>query len=277
VSAELAGIALDVAREAAELVRARRAKEVRVADTKTSSTDVVTEADRASEQLIRSLILERRPDDAVLGEEAGSQTGTSGVRWIVDPIDGTVNFLYGIRQYAVSIAAERDGRTVAGVVLNVADGTEFVAYRDGDGDSAVATRDGAPIEVNGPAPLQQRLVATGFSYDPAVRARQARSWGLLLPRVRDLRRMGSAALDICMVAEGGVDAYVEEGVNPWDYAAAALVAEAAGGQVELLVGASGMTLLVCAPRHGFAEFREAVLACGFASGGTVEADGSGRE
>jgi myo-inositol-1(or 4)-monophosphatase len=275
VSAELAGIALDVAREAAELVRARRAKEVRVADTKTSSTDVVTEADRASEQLIRSLILERRPDDAVLGEEAGSQTGTSGVRWIVDPIDGTVNFLYGIRQYAVSIAAERDGRTVAGVVLNVADGTEFVAYRDGDG--AVATREGAPIEVNGPAPLQQRLVATGFSYDPAVRARQARSWGLLLPRVRDLRRMGSAALDICMVAEGGVDAYVEEGVNPWDYAAAALVAEAAGGQVELLVGASGMTLLVCAPRHGFAEFREAVLACGFASGGTVEADGSGRE
>jgi myo-inositol-1(or 4)-monophosphatase len=275
VSAELAGIALDVAREAAELVRARRAKEVRVADTKTSSTDVVTEADRASEQLIRSLIGERRPDDAVLGEEAGSQTGTSGVRWIVDPIDGTVNFLYGIRQYAVSIAAEQDGRTLAGVVLNVADGTEFVAYRDGDG--AVATRDGAPIEVNGPAPLQQRLVATGFSYDPAVRERQARSWGLLLPRVRDLRRMGSAALDICMVAEGGVDAYVEEGVNPWDYAAAALVAEAAGGQVELLVGASGMTLLVCAPRHGFAEFRQAVLACGFAAEGTAEGEESGRE
>jgi len=276
VSAELAGIALDVARQAAELVRARRANEVRVADTKTSSTDVVTEADRASERLIRSLIAERRPDDAVLGEEAGAQTGTSGVRWVVDPIDGTVNFLYGIRQYAVSIAAEQDGRTVAGVVVNVADGTEFAAHRNGDG-RAVATRDGAPISVNGPAPLQQRLVATGFSYDPAVRQRQAASWGRLLPRVRDLRRMGSAALDICMVAEGGVDAYVEEGVHPWDYAAAALVAEAAGARVELLTGSSGMTLLVCAPRHGFDEFRAAVLACGFAADGTVGGEGSGGE
>jgi myo-inositol-1(or 4)-monophosphatase len=272
VSAELAEVALDVGRRAAELVRARRAREVRVADTKTSSTDVVTEADRASEQLIRSLLAERRPDDAVLGEEGGSQTGTSGVRWVVDPIDGTVNFLYGIPQYAVSIAAERDGRTVAGVVINVAGGTEFVAHRQADG-SAVATRDGAPITVNGPAPLQQRLVATGFSYDPAVRERQALSWGRLLPRVRDLRRLGSAALDICMVAEGGVDAYVEEGVNPWDYAAAALVAEGAGAQVELLRGASGMTLLVCAPRHGFADFREAVLACGFAADG-AGVDGS---
>ena len=276
MSAELAGIALDVARRAAELVRDRRASEVRVADTKTSSTDVVTEADRASEQLIRSLIGERRPDDAVLGEEAGSQTGTSGVRWVVDPIDGTVNFLYGIPQYAVSIAAEQDGRTVAGVVLNVAHGTEFVAHRAADG-GAVATRDGAAIAVNGPAPLAQRLVATGFSYDPAVRERQARAWGRLLPRVRDLRRLGSAALDICMVAEGGVDAYVEEGVNPWDYAAAALVAEAAGAQVELLAGASGMTLLVCAPRHGFAEFREAVLACGFAADGAGVGEGSNGE
>lgn len=264
MSAELAGIAVDVARQAADLVRDRRAREVRVADTKTSSTDVVTEADRASEHLIRSLIAERRPDDAVLGEEGDDRPGTSGVRWVVDPIDGTVNFLYGIRQYAVSIAAERDGRTVAGVVLNVAGGTEFVAHRTPEG-TAVATRDGEPITVNGPTPLQQRLVATGFSYDPAVRARQAQSWGRLLPRVRDLRRMGSSALDICMVAEGGVDAYVEEGVNPWDYAAAALVAEAAGAEVRLLTGASGLTLLVCAPQHGFEEFLAAVQDAGFAS------------
>ncbi len=189
MSAELAGIALDVARAAAELVRGRAAQGVTVAATKSSDVDVVTEADRASEALIHRLLAERRPDDGFLGEEGSDAPGRSGVRWVIDPIDGTVNFLYGIPQYAVSIAAERDGEVVAGVVLNVATGTEYVAHAGPDGTSA-ATRDGEPLAVRAPAPLQQRLVATGFSYDAGLRELQARALVRMLPRVRDIRRLG---------------------------------------------------------------------------------------
>jgi len=264
-SDQLARLALEVARSAAELVRERAAEGVTVAATKSSEVDVVTEADRASESLIRSQLLERRPDDAVLGEEQTESSGTSGVRWIVDPIDGTVNFLYGLPQYAVSIAAEVRGEVVAGVVLNAATGTEYVAHlADGaEGAGAVATRDGRPIGVRGPAPLSQRLVGTGFHYSARLREIQARAMVDLLPRVRDIRRLGSCALDLCAVAEGRLDAYVEEGVNLWDHAAGGLVARAAGAVTELAVGAGGLDIMVCAPSHGFAEFREAVRSAGF--------------
>ena len=183
MSEELAGIALDVARAAAELVRGRAAGGVAVADTKTSDTDVVTEADRASETLIRRLLRERRPDDAFLGEEGDEEAGTSGVRWIVDPIDGTVNFLYGLPAYAVSIAAERDGVVVAGVVLNAVTGTEYVAHLapDGAAGGGVATRDGIPVGVRAPAPLSHRLVATGFSYDPGCASSGAGDGALPAP------------------------------------------------------------------------------------------------
>jgi myo-inositol-1(or 4)-monophosphatase len=262
---ELAALALDIARSAAQLVRERGAREVTVAATKSSEVDVVTEADRASEALIRALLRERRPDDAVLGEEETESSGTSGVRWIVDPIDGTVNFLYGLPQYAVSIAAEVDGEVVAGVVLNAATGTEYVARRTDrrPGGGAVASRDGRPIGVRAPAPLSQRLVGTGFHYSARLREIQARAMVDLLPRVRDIRRLGSCALDLCAVAEGLLDAYVEEGVNLWDHAAGGLVARAAGATTELTVGAGGLDIMVCAPSHGFAEFREAVRQAGF--------------
>ena len=262
----LARVAVGVARAAAELVRGRAARGVTVADTKSSEVDIVTEADHASEELIRGLLRERRPDDAVVGEEGEDETGTSGVRWIVDPIDGTVNFLYGLPQYAVSIAAEVDGEVVAGVVLNAATGTEYVGYLTGAAQGAgtgVATRDGDPIGVRGPAPLAQRLVGTGFSYDAGLRELQARALVSLLPRVRDLRRLGSCALDLCHVAEGSLDAYVEEGVNEWDHAAGALVARMAGARTELTTGAGGRDLMVCAPAHGFEEFRAAVREAGF--------------
>jgi myo-inositol-1(or 4)-monophosphatase len=261
VSQELAGIALDVARAAAELVRGRSVRGVTVAATKTSGTDVVTEADRASEVLIRGLLRERRPDDAFLGEEGRDEAGTSGVRWIIDPIDGTVNFLYGLVAYAVSIAAERDGEVVAGVVLNVVTGTEYVAHLGAGG--GVATRDGEPIGVRAPAPLSERLVSTGFSYDAGLREIQARALVNLLPRVRDIRRIGSSALDLCNVAEGAVDAYVEEGVHLWDHAAGGLVARVAGARTEVTLGAGGRELMVCAPAHGFDEFRAAVQDAGF--------------
>jgi myo-inositol-1(or 4)-monophosphatase len=259
---ELARLALETARAGAALVRERAARGVTVAATKSSEVDVVTEADRACEQLVRTLLREARPDDGFFGEEQSEEPGTSGVRWIIDPIDGTVNFLYGLPQYAVSIAAERDGEVVAGVVLNAATGAEYVAHLDGSG-SGVATRDGHLIGVRDPAPLSQRLVATGFHYDAELRGIQARAMVDLLPRVRDIRRLGSCALDLCHVAEGLVDAYVEEGVNLWDHAAGGLVARAAGATTEVTVGAGGRELIVCAPSHGFDEFRRAVQEAGF--------------
>jgi myo-inositol-1(or 4)-monophosphatase len=264
VSADLAALALDAARLAAGLVRERRAAGVSVAATKSSDVDVVTEADRASEELIRATLRAQRPDDAFLGEEGDDVPGTSGVRWVIDPIDGTVNFLYGLPQYAVSIAAEVDGTVVAGVVLNVATGTEYVAHRD-DVGRTVATRDGEPLGPRAAVPLEKTLVATGFSYDREVRRVQVTAWLDLLPRVRDLRRLGSCALDLCAVAEGTVDAYVEEGVNLWDHAAGALVAEAAGARSEVLPGAGGLSLLVCAPAPSYDAFRAAVLTAGFAA------------
>ncbi len=262
MSEELARLALATARSAAELVRGRAEVGVRVAATKSSKIDIVTEADRASEELIRRLLARARPDDAFLGEEGDDQAGTSGVRWIIDPIDGTVNFLYGIPQYAVSIAAEVDGEVVAGVVLNAATGTEYVAHLL-PGGGGVATRDARPIGVRPPAPLSHRLVATGFNYDAGLRELQARAMVRLLPRVRDIRRLGSCALDLCHVAEGLVDAYVEEGVHDWDHAAGGLVARVAGARTELTTGAGGRDLLICAPDHGFDEFRAAVVEAGF--------------
>ncbi len=260
----LADVAVDVAREAAALVRehADRAVEVAVAATKTSDTDVVTEVDRATEALVRDRLGVRRPDDAVLGEEGDDRPGTSGVRWVVDPIDGTVNFLYGLPQYAVSIAAEVDGEAVAGIVLDVAKQVEYVARPGADGRT-VALRDGTPIAVRGPAPLGQRLIATGFSYQAEVRVVQATALARLLPRVRDVRRLGSCALDLCAVAEGRVDGYVEEGVHLWDHAAAGLIARAAGARTEIGRGAGGLDLLLCAPAHGFEELRAATREAGF--------------
>lgn len=264
--AQLAALASAVAREAADLVRAHAARGVEVADTKTSEVDVVTAADRAAEDLLRARLLAARPDDGILGEEGADRAGTSGVRWVLDPIDGTVNFLYGLPQHAVSVAAQvedDDGwETVAGTVLEVPSGSTWSAHVE-DG-RAVGTRDGAPVRVREPQPLHLMLVATGFSYDREVRARQAESVLRLLPQVRDVRRLGSCALDLCLLASGHLDAYVEEGVNLWDHAAAALVARAAGARWSLHSGASGRDLLVCAPEPAYETFLEAVLSCGFA-------------
>jgi myo-inositol-1(or 4)-monophosphatase len=260
---ELAGLALEVAREAADLVRQRKVAGVTVADTKSSDVDIVTEADRASETLIRERIAARRPDDGFLGEEGDDVASRSGVRWIVDPIDGTVNFLYGLPQYAVSIAAEVDGEVVAGVVLNVAPGTEYVGHLAHGTDPAVATRDSEPIAVRAPAPLHQRLVATGFNYDAGLRELQARSLVHLITRVRDIRRFGACSLDLCQVADGSLDGYFEEGVNLWDHAAGGLVARVAGARLEIHPGAGGHDLVVCAPTHGFDELLRGIQEAGF--------------
>jgi myo-inositol-1(or 4)-monophosphatase len=255
---ELLGLARRVAREAAELVRTRREEGVEIAATKSSITDVVTEADRASEALILDRILAVRPDDGILGEEGSDTTGTSGVRWVVDPIDGTVNYFLGLAQYAVSIGVEVDGTMQVGVVVNAATGDEFAAVR-GRG----ATRNGRPIAVRPPAPLERSVVSTGYNYEPPIRRRQAAAVAELVVRVADIRRFGSCALDLCALAAGQSDGYVEEGCMPWDHAAGGLIAEEAGAVVEILTGASGRALVVAAPAPSYPGFLGLVRSCGF--------------
>jgi myo-inositol-1(or 4)-monophosphatase len=229
----LLALAVEVAREAAELARSRRAEDIGAIGTKSTATDLVTATDRAVEKLIVQRLRERRPDDLVLGEEyGGDEVGGDGrVRWVLDPIDGTVNFVYGLPHYAVSIAAEVDGVMVAGVVHNAANGEEWTAVR-GDG----AWRDGNRLGGSGVTVLSQALVATGFGYDSARRAHQAKVIVHVLPRIRDIRRFGAAALDLCAAAEGRVDAFFEKGLGPWDSAAGGLIAAEAGLRVTGLAG-----------------------------------------
>lgn len=272
----LRDLASAVAREGADLARRMRSDGIDVADTKTSAVDVVTEADRAVEALVRRRLLEQRPDDAILGEEGDDHPGSSGVRWVVDPIDGTVNYLYGLPDCAVSIAAEVGGEVVAGVVVTIPTGVEYAAAR-GHG----ATRDGAPIAVRPSPPLAEMLVLTGFGYLAETRAHQAASVARLLPRVRDVRRMGSCSLDLCHVADGSGDAYVEEGPARWDWAAGSLVATEAGAVFGRLPGrASGhlapvraqveanpdwpdRSVIAAAPAAAWDEFVGALRATGF--------------
>jgi myo-inositol-1(or 4)-monophosphatase len=226
--ASLLGLARATAEEAAALVGAGRSSAADQVDTKSSPVDVVTAVDRASEALIVERLLGSRPGDGVLGEEGASREGTSGVRWVVDPIDGTVNFLYGVPAFAVSIAAEVDGRTEVGVVLNVANGELFTAVRGG---GAWLTAPGAAAQQlagSRPAELSRSLVATGFGYGAEQRRLQGAVVAGLLPEVRDIRRVGCASLDLCAAAAGRVDAYYEQGLKPWDHAAGALVAQEAG-------------------------------------------------
>jgi myo-inositol-1(or 4)-monophosphatase len=225
---QLLELARATAEEAAVLVGAGRSTAAQQVDTKSSPVDVVTAVDTASEELIVSRLLAARPEDGVLGEEGAAREGSSGVRWVVDPIDGTVNFLYGLPAYAVSIAAEVDGRTEAGVVLNVATGELFTAAR---GRGAWLTSPGAaalPLHGSAPVSLEQTLVATGFGYRVEQRRLQGAVVAELLTEVRDIRRYGCASLDLCAVAAGRVDAYYELDLKPWDHAAGALVAAEAG-------------------------------------------------
>ncbi|GLZ38757.1 inositol monophosphatase family protein [Actinokineospora sp. NBRC 105648] len=223
----LAEIALTVAAEAADLARTTRGSAIRDVGTKSTSTDVVTAADHAAEQLIRDRLAALRPGDAVLGEEAGGAAG-SGVTWVVDPIDGTVNYLYGYPWYAVSVAAQVNGASVAGAVVEPASGRRWTAAR-GHG----SWLDGERLRVSAPAGLDVALLATGFAYAPERRRAQAAAVARLLGRVRDIRRSGSAALDLCAVAAGWVDAYCERGLSRWDWAAGALIAQEAGAVVDL--------------------------------------------
>jgi myo-inositol-1(or 4)-monophosphatase len=250
-------IARAVAVEAGSLAKLRRSEGVEVAARKSSKEDIVTFADRETEALIRSRLSELRPNDGFFGEESAGETGTSGLTWVVDPIDGTVNFLYGIPHYAVSIAVvEGDPdpltwRALAGAVANPASGETFTA-RAGAG----AFLDGSPIRVAPAIEISQALVGTGFSYLADIRSEQAEVLGGLLHRVRDIRRMGAASLDLCAVASGRLDAYFERRLSPWDHAAGALIARESGARVTGMDGAPPSHQFVLAAEPRLAEALE---------------------
>ena len=238
---ELRALAESVAREAGALLReAFHGPELRVM-TKSTPTDLVSEADHNAERLIRARLEGARPDDGILGEEGGDHVGTSGVRWIVDPLDGTINFLFGIPQWAVSIACEDEQGTLVGVVYDPMRDELFSAERGG-----TPTLDGRPITASTKSDMATAMVGTGFGYDAEVRRAQAVVAARLLPEVRDLRRFGAAAIDLAWTACGRLDAYYEHGVNAWDLAAGGLICECAGLAVRPLepVGPSNPGVLV---------------------------------
>ena len=254
---------VDVAREAAvaagDLVRSSRPDTVAVSGTKSSAVDVVTQMDLACEALVREVIARHRPDDGVFGEEEGHVPGTSGVTWVIDPIDGTVNYLYGIPAHAVSVAAvvgpaDPARWTLVAGCVHAVDGRTWTA-----GLGRGARLDGHPVTVNAAVPLAESLVGTGFGYTVTRRQQQARVVAEVLPRVRDIRRMGSAALDLCQVAAGNLDLYYERGLQPWDLAAGALIAAEAGAVVTGLGGSRAGEAMTVAGPSGTVEDLVALL------------------
>ncbi len=259
-TAALLRIARDVAVEAAELASRLRREGVEVAGTKSSPIDIVTAADRAAEDLIRGRLAEARPDDGFLGEESGGAAGSSGLTWVVDPIDGTVNYLYGLPNWSVSIAVvegppDPDGwRILAGTVAAPALGEVYTASAGGGahlGDRVLHVRE--RVELN------RALLSTGFHYTQEIRGNQARLAAELIPQVRDLRRTGGAAIDLASVAAGRLDGYFEQGLNPWDQAAGALLVTEAGGRVTGLDGAAPTYRMVIAGEPGLAGDLDALL------------------
>ncbi len=262
---ELLALAQRAARAVGDLIRDQRPQALGVAVTKSSPTDVVTVMDQASERLLHEILLGERPQDGFLGEEGAGSTGTSGLTWVVDPIDGTVNYLYDIPQYAVSVAVvtgdpndDAGHQVLAGCVHNPVSGETWTATWGGG-----ARLNGRLIECTQQGDLGQALLATGFGYQAARRRHQATVIAALLPQVRDIRRMGSGALDLCQVACGRVDAYLERGLAPWDLAAGGLVATEAGARVTGLgQAAAGSALVVAAGANLHAVLQRALAGLG---------------
>ena len=262
---ELLDIARTIALEAGELIARRRSEGVTIADTKSTSIDVVTFADRECEEFVKARLAELRPEDGFYGEEGGDSTGTSGLTWIVDPIDGTVNYLYGIPQFAVSIAVVEGipdpgtWKQLAGAVFNPMNDDLYFASLGG---GAFRTHAGVTqkLAVNQETLLAHTLLATGFAYSSELRAEQAEVLTRILPAVRDIRRAGAASLDLCAVAAGKLDAYYERDTKPWDYAAGSLVLREAGGVVGGLGGApEGRDMLLAANTHLFSQIEKLLL------------------
>jgi len=261
---DLLDLARSIALDAGELAARRRREGVEVAATKSTIVDVVTEADREVERLILGRIQDARPDDGVLGEEGASVAGSSGLTWVVDPIDGTVNYLYGLPHYAVSIAVvegDPDPLTwvdAVGVVHNPASG-ELFAAAIGEGASVVSAGSTTELHVAPPVPLAEALIGTGFAYASEMRGIQGEIVTRLLPHVRDIRRQGTASLDLCFVAAGRLNAYFERTLSPWDHAAGAIIAREAGAVVKGLGDAAPSRDFILAAHPALAAVLEPEL------------------
>ena len=252
--AELAAVALASATAAAAVLARGLEGPPGDVETKSSSTDMVSDVDRGAEAAVSRVLTQRRPDDGVLAEEGTTRPGSTGVRWVVDPLDGTTNFLFGIPQFAVSVAAEVEGSTLVGIVVDPSRNETWAAV-NGWG----ARRNGQRCRVaTGRSTLATALVATGFGYQSARREWQGAVAAHVVPRVRDIRRFGAAALDLCWTAGGRYDAYYEWGLNPWDLAAGALICAEAGGRVEAFPG----RLVVASTPELFDPFCELLVEAG---------------
>ena len=241
---QLLELALKIARQAGELLVDRPASwDLTV---KSTAIDIATQMDIASEKLIVESILSARPDDGIIGEEGASRESKSGVTWIIDPVDGTVNYFYGLPGWAISIAAKDENGTLVGVVHSPTVNATWHASKGGG-----AFLNDVKIACNDPVELNRALISTGFAYDVQVRTEQLKIVNALLPQIRDLRRIGSAAADICHVATGMVDGYFETGLFEWDLAAAELIAREAGATVSTRPW-HGLKLTVAAGAHLFA-------------------------
>ncbi|WP_205538983.1 inositol monophosphatase family protein [Mycobacterium kyogaense] len=267
----VAAVAQRLAEEAAAFVLRRRAEvfdQASQADadaairSKSTPTDPVTIVDTETERLLRERLAQLRPGEPILGEEEGGPDGRHDDRltWVLDPIDGTVNFVYGIEAFAVSIGVQRGGVSVAGAVADVAHGAVYAAAA-GHGAWVVRAGQTTRLHCSGVSSLPMALVGTGFSYQPEDRRRQGAVVAALLPEIRDLRRIGSCALDLCMVAAGRLDAYFEDGVHLWDWAAGALIAAEAGAVVRAPTGV-GAGLMVAAAPGVAGEFDDVLRRCG---------------
>jgi myo-inositol-1(or 4)-monophosphatase len=251
---DLLNLAVTAARAAGALLRERFHAPRTGIETKSTATDMVTDADRAAESLIKDGIHSERPDDTILGEETGEARGSSGLRWVIDPLDGTTNFLFGIPHWAVSIACEDVDGAFVGVVYDPLRDELFSAQR-----GAGAMLNGAPIAVSAADDLARALVGTGFSYLADERRAAAALLPTILPRVRDIRRAGAASLDIAWVAAARLDAFYESGLAPWDAAAGRLIVTEAGGRLDVMpaLGPKGEGWIAAGPLI-FDRFRDLI-------------------
>lgn len=243
----LTDLAWRAAGEAATFLHTQRPQELNV-ETKSTPTDVVTSMDKAAEHLLHERLLGERPGDGLLGEEGADQAGSTGIRWVVDPLDGTVNYLYRIPLWGVSVAAEDAdaGQTVVGVIITPESGEGFIGIR-GRGAWRIVGDIGERMSVRSCSELSQAMVATGFGYAPRRRVSQAEVLREVIPSVRDIRRTGCAVVDFTWLARGRTDAYYERGLNPWDVAAGALIAHEAGAVVRQLDEADSGTFVAAVP------------------------------